>query len=114
MASETFLCFFFLLHTEPPPAIQVPNNVTVIPGERAVLTCLTLSTVRYNLTWHRNGRDFKFLEPSRIRMISNLSLEVKTVKLTDAGEYTCIAFNEGGSSAASVYLTVQGNKDDEN
>ncbi|XP_019355735.1 hemicentin-1 isoform X2 [Alligator mississippiensis] len=97
----------FLDVSEPPPAIQVPNNVTVIPGERAVLTCLTLSTVRYNLTWHRNGRDFKFLEPSRIRMISNLSLEVKTVKLTDAGEYTCIAFNEGGSSAASVYLTVQ-------
>ncbi|XP_019412229.1 PREDICTED: hemicentin-1 isoform X1 [Crocodylus porosus] len=97
----------FLDVSEPPPVIQVPNNVTVIPGERAILTCLTLSTVRYNLTWHRNGKDLKFLEPSRIRIMSNLSLEVKTVKLTDAGEYMCIAFNEGGSSAASVYLTVQ-------
>ncbi|XP_054667543.1 hemicentin-1-like [Grus americana] len=46
----------FLDVSEPPPMIQVPNNVTVVPGEGAILTCLTLSTVRYNLTWQRNGR----------------------------------------------------------
>uniref|UniRef100_A0A8C8RXS5 Hemicentin 1 n=1 Tax=Pelusios castaneus TaxID=367368 RepID=A0A8C8RXS5_9SAUR len=87
--------------------LDVPNNVTVTPGERAILTCLTLSTVRYNLTWQRNGRDMRLVEPSRIRMMSNLSLEVKSVKLTDAGEYSCIASNEGGSTVASVFLTVQ-------
>ncbi|KAL8178140.1 UNVERIFIED_CONTAM: Hemicentin-1 [Gekko kuhli] len=92
---------------EPPPIIRVPNNVTVTPGDRAILTCLTVSTVRYNLTWHRNNRDVKLMEPSRIRMMSNLSLEVKTVKLSDAGEYSCVASNEGGSSVASVFLTVQ-------
>lgn len=91
--------------------IQVPNNVTVVPGEGAILTCLTLSTVRYNLTWQRNGRDVRLKEPLRIRMMSNLSLEVKTVKLTDAGKYNCIASNEGGSTTASVFLTVQGNKE---
>uniref|UniRef100_A0A663EFM0 Hemicentin 1 n=1 Tax=Aquila chrysaetos chrysaetos TaxID=223781 RepID=A0A663EFM0_AQUCH len=92
---------------DPPPMIQVPNNVTVVPGEGAILTCLTLSTVRYNLTWQRNGRDVRLKEPLRIRMMSNLSLEVKTVKLTDAGKYNCIASNEGGSTTASVFLTVQ-------
>ncbi|XP_060132638.1 hemicentin-1 isoform X1 [Zootoca vivipara] len=97
----------FLDVSEPPPIVQVPNNVTVTPGNRAVLTCLTVSTVRYNLTWHRNNRDLKFLEPSRIRMMSNLSLEVKAVKLSDAGEYSCLASNEGGSTVASVFLTVQ-------
>uniref|UniRef100_A0A452IZR1 Ig-like domain-containing protein n=1 Tax=Gopherus agassizii TaxID=38772 RepID=A0A452IZR1_9SAUR len=91
----------------PPPVVQVPNNVTVTPGERAILTCLTLSTVRYNLTWQRNGNDLRLVEPSRIRMMSNLSLEVKSVKLTDAGEYSCTASNEGGSTVASVFLTVQ-------
>uniref|UniRef100_A0A663M826 Hemicentin 1 n=1 Tax=Athene cunicularia TaxID=194338 RepID=A0A663M826_ATHCN len=92
---------------DPPPMIQVPNNVTVVPGEGAILTCLTLSTVHYNLTWQRNGRDLRLKEPLRIRMMSNLSLEVKTVKLTDAGKYNCIASNEGGSTTASVFLTVQ-------
>ncbi|XP_074858282.1 hemicentin-1 isoform X3 [Carettochelys insculpta] len=97
----------FLDVSEPPPVVQIPNNVTVTLGERAILTCLTLSTVRYNLTWQRNGRDLRLVEPSRIRMMSNLSLEVKSVKLTDAGEYSCTASNEGGSTVASVFLTVQ-------
>ncbi|XP_009996158.1 PREDICTED: hemicentin-1 [Chaetura pelagica] len=97
----------FLDVSEPPPMIQVPNNVTVVPGEGAILTCLTSSTVRYNLTWLRNGRDVREKEPLRIRVMSNLSLEVKSVKLTDAGKYNCIASNEGGSTAASVFLTVQ-------
>ncbi|KAK2540204.1 Hmcn1 [Columba guinea] len=97
----------FLDVSEPPPMIQVPNNVTVVPGEGAILTCLTLSTVPYNLTWQRNGWDMRLQEPLRIRMMSNLSLEVKAVKLTDAGKYNCIASNEGGSTTASVFLTVQ-------
>ncbi|XP_064928861.1 hemicentin-1 isoform X2 [Columba livia] len=97
----------FLDVSEPPPMIQVPNNVTVVPGEGAILTCLTLSTVPYNLTWQRNGWDVRLQEPLRIRMMSNLSLEVKAVKLTDAGKYNCIASNEGGSTTASVFLTVQ-------
>uniref|UniRef100_A0A493TWE9 Hemicentin-1 n=1 Tax=Anas platyrhynchos platyrhynchos TaxID=8840 RepID=A0A493TWE9_ANAPP len=97
----------FLDVSEPPPIIQVPNNITAVPGEAAILTCLTLSTVRYNLTWQRNGRDVRLKEPLRIRVLSNLSLEVKTVKFTDAGKYNCIASNEGGSTTASVFLTVQ-------
>ncbi|XP_071607418.1 hemicentin-1 isoform X3 [Heliangelus exortis] len=97
----------FLDVSEPPPLIQVPNNVTVVPGQGAILTCLTSSTVHYNLTWQRNGRDVRLKEPLRMRMMSNLSLEVKSVKLTDAGKYNCIASNEGGSTTASVFLTVQ-------
>uniref|UniRef100_A0A8B9ER49 Hemicentin-1 n=1 Tax=Anser cygnoides TaxID=8845 RepID=A0A8B9ER49_ANSCY len=97
----------FLDVSEPPPMIQVPNNVTAVPGEAAILTCLTLSTVRYNLTWQRNGRDVRLKEPLRITVLSNLSLEVKSVKFTDAGKYNCIASNEGGSTTASVFLTVQ-------
>ncbi|XP_039213555.1 hemicentin-1 isoform X2 [Crotalus tigris] len=97
----------FLDVSEPPPVIQVPNNVIVPPGARAILTCLTMSTVRYNLTWHRDNRNVKFLEPLRMRIMSNLSLELKTVKISDAGEYNCMASNEGGFTRASVFLTVQ-------
>ncbi|XP_043941249.1 hemicentin-1 [Protopterus annectens] len=97
----------FLDVSEPPPTIQVPNNVTVTPGDKAILTCLTMSTVRYNLTWQRNGADLKQTGPFRFRVMSNLSLEIKNVQPLDAGEYKCIAANEGGSSVASVFLTVQ-------
>ncbi|XP_069798458.1 hemicentin-1 [Narcine bancroftii] len=97
----------FLDVSEPPPVIQVPNNITVIPGERAILTCLTLSTVRYNLTWQRNGIDPRLTGRHGVQVLSNLSLEIRSVQPTDAGPYNCIAANEGGATLASVYLIVQ-------
>ncbi|XP_072429742.1 hemicentin-1 isoform X3 [Chiloscyllium punctatum] len=97
----------FLDVSEPPPTIQVPNNVTVIPGERAILTCLTLSTVRYNLTWQKNGADRRLAERHRVQVMRNLSLEIKNVRPSDAGQYNCIAANEGGATLASVFLIVQ-------
>ncbi|XP_021098568.1 hemicentin-1 [Heterocephalus glaber] len=93
--------------SEPPPVIQVPNNVTVTPGERAILTCLVTSAVDYNLTWQRNGRDVRLAEPARISTLANLSLELRSVKVSDAGEYHCMVSSEGGSAALSVFLTVQ-------
>ncbi|XP_067846589.1 hemicentin-1 isoform X2 [Heptranchias perlo] len=97
----------FLDVSEPPPTIQVLNNITVIPGERAILTCLTLSTVRYNLTWQRNGADPRLAERHRVQIMSNLSLQIRGVRPTDAGQYNCIAANEGGVTLASVFLIVQ-------
>uniref|UniRef100_A0A8C3YS46 Hemicentin-1 n=1 Tax=Catagonus wagneri TaxID=51154 RepID=A0A8C3YS46_9CETA len=93
--------------SEPPPVIQVPHNVTVTPGERPVLTCLVVSAVDYNLTWQRNDRDVRLSDPARMRILANLSLELRSVKFSDAGEYHCVVSSEGGSSAASVFLTVQ-------
>ncbi|XP_023559876.1 hemicentin-1 [Octodon degus] len=93
--------------SEPPPVIQVPNNVTVAPGERAVLTCLVISAVDYNLTWQINGRDIRLAEPARTRTLANLSLELRSVKVSDAGAYHCMVSSEGGSAAGSVFLTVQ-------
>lgn len=86
----------------------MPNNVTVTPGERAVLACLVISAVDYNLTWQRSGRDVRLADSARIRTLANLSLELRSVKVGDAGEYRCMASNEGGSAAASVFLIVQG------
>lgn len=86
----------------------MPNNVTVTPGERAVLACLVISAVDYNLTWQRSGRDVRLADSARIRTLANLSLELRSVKIGDAGEYRCVVSSEGGSAAASVFLTVQG------
>ncbi|XP_057363933.1 hemicentin-1 isoform X3 [Manis pentadactyla] len=93
--------------SEPPPVIQVPSNVTVAPGGRAVLMCLVVSAVDYNLTWQKNDRDVRLADPARTRVLANLALELRNVKFSDAGEYHCVASSEGGSAAASVFLTVQ-------
>uniref|UniRef100_A0A8D2NA96 Hemicentin 1 n=1 Tax=Zonotrichia albicollis TaxID=44394 RepID=A0A8D2NA96_ZONAL len=92
---------------DPPPVLQVPTNVTVLPGAGAVLSCLVLSAGRYNLTWQRHGRDARLQDPLRLRVLANLSLELRPARLSDAGSYSCTAANEGGSATASVFLTVQ-------
>ncbi|NXW73911.1 HMCN1 protein, partial [Hirundo rustica] len=97
----------FLDVSEPPPVLQVPGNVTVVPGAAAVLSCLVLSAGHYNLTWQRHGRDARLQDPLRLRVLANLSLEVRPARLSDAGSYSCTAANEGGSATASVFLTVQ-------
>ncbi|XP_036351171.2 hemicentin-1 [Ochotona princeps] len=97
----------FLDVSEPPPVIQVPNNVTAAPGKRAVLTCVVSSVADYNLTWQKNGRDVRLAEPARASALANLSLELSSVKSGDAGEYRCVVSSDSGSSAASVFLTVQ-------
>ncbi|NWI93347.1 HMCN1 protein, partial [Pitta sordida] len=97
----------FLDVAEPPPVIQVPQNVTVAPGDGAILTCLVLSTVPYNLTWQRDGRDARLAEPLRIRLLANLSLEVRPARPSDTGTYRCTATNAGGTTTSTVLLSVQ-------
>lgn len=78
------------------------------PGHRALLTCVVISAVDFNLTWHRSEQDAQLADPSRIRILANLSLELRSVRPADAGHYTCVVSSEGGTAVASVFLTVQG------
>uniref|UniRef100_A0AAY5K6S1 Ig-like domain-containing protein n=1 Tax=Esox lucius TaxID=8010 RepID=A0AAY5K6S1_ESOLU len=95
--SRTFL--------DPPPAITVDGNVTVTPGSRAVLTCHVVSTVQFNLTWHRGGVDAQ-LDPN-LHLLTNHSLEIRNIGIAAAGWYECIAANDGGTSIERIYLNVQ-------
>ncbi|XP_019904855.2 hemicentin-1 isoform X2 [Esox lucius] len=95
----------FLDVSEPPPAITVDGNVTVTPGSRAVLTCHVVSTVQFNLTWHRGGVDAQ-LDPN-LHLLTNHSLEIRNIGIAAAGWYECIAANDGGTSIERIYLNVQ-------
>lgn len=97
---------FCLFPAEPPPAITVEGNVTASPGSRAVLACHVASTVGFNLTWLRGGRDAR-LGP-QVNVLDNLSLQLSSVTPDQAGWYECVAMNEGGVASGQIYLTVQG------
>ncbi|XP_056893820.1 hemicentin-1 isoform X2 [Takifugu flavidus] len=95
----------FLDVSEPPPAITVEGNVTASPGSRAVLACRVVSTVSFNLTWLRGGRDAR-LGP-QVNVLDNLSLQLSSVTPEQSGWYECVAMNEGGAASGQIYLTVQ-------
>ncbi|KAM5331532.1 hemicentin-2 [Glossophaga mutica] len=92
--------------TDPPPQLVPAPNVTVSPGETAVLSCRVLGEAPYNLTW---VRDWRVLSAStgRVTQLADLSLEVSAVVPSDGGRYQCIASNANGVTRASVWLLVR-------
>ncbi|KAF3821003.1 hypothetical protein GH733_011156 [Mirounga leonina] len=92
--------------TDPPPQLVPAPNITVSPGETAVLSCQVLSDVPYNLTWIR---DWRVLSAStgRVAQLADLSLEVSDVIPIDGGRYQCMASNANGVTRASIWLLVR-------
>ncbi|XP_036769471.2 hemicentin-2 isoform X1 [Manis pentadactyla] len=92
--------------TDPPPQLVPAANVTVSPGETAVLSCRVLSEVPYNLTWIR---DWRVLSSStgRVTQLADLSLEVSGIIPSDSGRYQCMASNANGVTRTSVWLLVR-------
>ncbi|XP_022085366.1 hemicentin-1-like isoform X2 [Acanthaster planci] len=94
--------------TEAPPILDTPENVTVTPGDSAVLSChVIFSAVEYNMTWDRPGSFVTLAIHNRVSQLQNGSLLIQNINLADAGRYRCIAANEGGPSYENVYLFVQ-------
>uniref|UniRef100_A0A4X1TD56 Hemicentin-2 n=1 Tax=Sus scrofa TaxID=9823 RepID=A0A4X1TD56_PIG len=93
--------------TDPPPQLVPVPNVTVSPGETAILSCQVLGEAPYNLTW---VRDWRVLSASagRVTQLTNLSLELSGVVPSDSGRYQCMASNSNGVTRASVWLLVRG------
>uniref|UniRef100_F1S0Y1 Hemicentin-2 n=1 Tax=Sus scrofa TaxID=9823 RepID=F1S0Y1_PIG len=92
--------------TDPPPQLVPVPNVTVSPGETAILSCQVLGEAPYNLTW---VRDWRVLSASagRVTQLTNLSLELSGVVPSDSGRYQCMASNSNGVTRASVWLLVR-------
>nr|XP_051696750.1 hemicentin-2 isoform X2 [Oryctolagus cuniculus] len=92
--------------TDPPPQLVPAPNVTVSPGETAILSCRVLGEAPYNLTWVRDWRVLP-AATGRVTQLADLSLEVGAVIPSDSGRYQCMASNANGVSRASVWLLVR-------
>lgn len=92
---------------DPPPQLIPAPNVTVSPGETAILSCQVLGEAPYNLTW---VRDWRVLSAStgRVMQLADLSLEVRDIVPSDGGRYQCMVSNANGVTRASIWLLVQG------
>ncbi|XP_069861249.1 hemicentin-2 [Dipodomys merriami] len=92
--------------TDPPPQLLPGANVTVSPGETALLACHVLSDHPYNLTWVRDWQVLPVSE-GRVSRLADQSLEVRDVVPSDGGQYQCVASNANGASRASTWLLVR-------
>ncbi|GAB1286208.1 Hemicentin-2 [Apodemus speciosus] len=92
--------------TDPPPQLVPGPNVTVSPGETAILSCQVLGETPYNLTWVRDWRALP-ATAGRIAQLHDLSLEVRGIIPSDGGQYQCVASNPNGVTRASTWLLVR-------
>lgn len=98
---------YMTVPADPPPQLVPGPNVTVSPGETAILSCQVLGETPYNLTWVRDWRALP-ATPGRISQLHDLSLEVRSIIPSDGGQYQCVASNLNGVTRASTWLLVRG------
>lgn len=92
------------------PVIKVDKPfIKVVEGGDSVLSCRIFSKTDFNVTWKRFYYSQKKAEidPHRSKSYNNGTLLLHDIQRTDVGIYLCEAKNEGGSSRASINVTLQ-------
>lgn len=91
--------------TSIPVMETAPQNVTVLDGKDATITCRAVGAPTPNITWSYNDKLMGELS-GRVQVLENGDLLIAAVRESDAGKYTCNRANEAGFVEASGYLSV--------
>ncbi|XP_059143343.1 roundabout homolog 1-like isoform X3 [Physella acuta] len=85
---------------------ESPQPVTVAAGETAVFRCVPpRGEPEPKVMWHKDNALLS--QDSRVMTSQEGSLTITSVKVSDAGKYTCIAINPGGEKESGpALLTV--------
>ncbi|XP_052799439.1 myosin light chain kinase, smooth muscle-like [Mya arenaria] len=81
---------------------------TLTDGERLTLRCNVSGNPEPDVEWFRDGQNVKLIDTITTKNRAGLcSLSVIEVTGVDAGEYKCIAINDGGRAEVSARVNVQ-------
>ncbi|XP_030648056.1 roundabout homolog 2-like [Chanos chanos] len=95
------------LKDRPPPIIrQGPTNQTLAVDGLAVLGCQASGEPAPSVTWLKDGVSLLGKDP-RMSLIEPGSLQIKNLKLSDSGLYTCLATSSSGETSWSAFLDVR-------
>ncbi|XP_073456587.1 hemicentin-2 [Aquarana catesbeiana] len=88
-----------LVYTERPKATAVKSLLQVPIGEDAVLECSTEGLPEPLIIWYKGDKEV-------ISSSHGGTLTLQEVTAEDAGEYTCVASNEAGTSSDIIHVEV--------
>ncbi|XP_046680839.1 protein sidekick isoform X3 [Homalodisca vitripennis] len=88
------------------PIMEVPpQNVTVLDGKDAIISCRVAGAPTPNITWIYQDSEPVDLS-GRLQVLESGDLLVAAVRESDAGKYSCVRANEAGQVTAAGYLSV--------
>ncbi|XP_012264737.2 inactive tyrosine-protein kinase 7-like [Athalia rosae] len=87
--------------------VQPQNPTDAIEGDSVMIHCSAEGDPKPTIQWDKNSR-MNNLESPRFEVLSNGSLYIREVYLTDEGKYGCTAGNSGGLKREEVQLIVRG------
>ncbi|MEQ2208814.1 hypothetical protein XENOCAPTIV_015910, partial [Xenoophorus captivus] len=93
------------------PRIRPPSQTyaRVKPGENIRFDCETFGEPKPKILWRLPNNDVIAASNERYLIHVNGSLDIRDVKLIDAGEYVCMARNPGGENRKVYKLDIDGN-----
>ncbi|TKS80768.1 Roundabout -like protein 2 [Collichthys lucidus] len=96
-----------VLTDRPPPIIrQGPSNQTLGVDSVAMLKCQASGDPIPSISWLKDGVSLLGKDP-RMSLQELGSLQIKNVKLSDSGIYTCVATSSSGETSWSAFLEVK-------
>uniref|UniRef100_A0A672FH44 Roundabout, axon guidance receptor, homolog 2 (Drosophila) n=1 Tax=Salarias fasciatus TaxID=181472 RepID=A0A672FH44_SALFA len=96
-----------VLTDRPPPIIrQGPSNQTLGVDSVALLKCQASGDPIPSVSWLKDGVSLLGKDP-RMSLQELGSLQIKSIKLSDSGIYTCVATSSSGETSWSAFLEVK-------
>ncbi|XP_018420522.1 PREDICTED: roundabout homolog 2 isoform X8 [Nanorana parkeri] len=95
-----------VLTDRPPPIIlQGPANQTLAVDGTALLKCKATGEPMPVISWLKEGFNFMGRD-TRLSIMDQGSLQIKSLKTVDSGTYTCVATSSSGETTWSALLEV--------
>ncbi|XP_058269717.1 roundabout homolog 2 isoform X11 [Hemibagrus wyckioides] len=96
-----------VLTDRPPPIIrQGPSNQTLGVDSVALLKCQASGEPVPTISWLKDGVSLLGKDP-RMSLQELGSLQIKNIRLSDSGIYTCVAASSSGETSWSAFLEVK-------
>ena len=92
-----------------PTIVDLPAPMTHTEGDRFELVCSFTGVPAPEIRWEKNASVLLLGEGRRaINSTGRSQLEINSLALSDAGEYSCSVFNVAGTDTRRVRLEVRG------